>query len=69
MKQIDRNVLQELRTSGENTVTKLGLLKASKDVESLLVNFRDFGSELVTFLELGVARYQETRWSLQKQAG
>ena len=68
MKQMDRNVLLELRKSGEAAVAKLHLLKESNDVESLLSNFREFGSELVRFLELGVARYQQTKWTSQRQA-
>ena len=68
IKRMDRNVLQELRTSGEAAVRKLNLLKASETVETLLVNFRDFGCELVTFLEHSVARYQDTRWRTQRQA-
>ena len=68
MKQMDRNVLQELRRSGETAVSKLTLLKESSDVASLLVNFRQFGTELLTFLEHGVTRYQETKWSAQRQS-
>ena len=68
IKRMDRNVLLELRKSGEATVSKLSLLKASKTVETLLVNFREFGAELVTFLEHSVARYQDTKWWTQRQA-
>ena len=68
IKRMDRNVLQELRTSGEAAVRKLSLLKASETVETLLVNFREFGCELVTFLEHSVARYQDTKWRTQRQA-
>ena len=68
IKRMDRNLLLELRKSGEAAVIKLRELKASETVESLLVNFREFGSELVTFLEHSVTRYQDTKWSRQRKS-
>ena len=53
---MDRSVLQEIETSGRDTIRKLKLLKSSLDTDELVFNLRSLGSDLVLFLENAVER-------------